>query len=212
MSFLLITIGCPLWSQVHIDKPINLTGASGDRSIQQLELPINGTDAANKDYVDQAVAASGGGGTSHGSASGTSVLTAYMDSVGLFSPHDAGVCDGTEAFVALFPGSTKGYCIEKNERTALFWTDAVRTCLSLGKRLPEAYEWQVACDNAGGLGMNDMLGNYEWAGNFAVWITGQGVGIPTFGGSTCGYSVEGWLAINGTGSGNRSSQVFRCVR
>jgi len=49
-------------AQVDIDKTINLTGADGDRKITNLELPVDGTDAANKDYVDTSVSASGGGG------------------------------------------------------------------------------------------------------------------------------------------------------
>jgi len=48
-------------AQVDVDKPINLTGADGDRKITNLELPVDGTDAANKDYVDSSASASGGG-------------------------------------------------------------------------------------------------------------------------------------------------------
>ncbi|MCC6600250.1 MAG: hypothetical protein IT223_06210 [Crocinitomicaceae bacterium] len=48
-------------AQVEIDKPVVLTGADGNRSMQNLEAPVNGTDAVNKDYVDNAVAAGGGG-------------------------------------------------------------------------------------------------------------------------------------------------------
>ncbi|MCC6601409.1 MAG: DUF1566 domain-containing protein [Crocinitomicaceae bacterium] len=51
------------WSQVEIDKSISLTGADGSRSITNLEAPVAGTDAVNKDYVDSAVAAGGGGGS-----------------------------------------------------------------------------------------------------------------------------------------------------
>jgi hypothetical protein len=49
----------PLCAQVEIDQSVILTGADGTRSIQQLEIPVNGTDAVNKDYVDNAVAAGG---------------------------------------------------------------------------------------------------------------------------------------------------------
>jgi len=49
-------------SQVETDKPIVLTGADGERYVTGLELPLNGADATSKDYVDAAVAGSGGGG------------------------------------------------------------------------------------------------------------------------------------------------------
>lgn len=50
-----------LHAQVEIDQAINLTGADGTRKVTNLEPPIDGTDAANKDYVDANVSGSGGG-------------------------------------------------------------------------------------------------------------------------------------------------------
>lgn len=49
-------------AQVEIDQAIELTGADGSRAVRNLEAPVDGTDAANKDYVDTSVSASGGGG------------------------------------------------------------------------------------------------------------------------------------------------------
>jgi hypothetical protein len=60
LTLLLICTVCA-YSQVDIDKPINLSGGVGERAITNLELPVNGTDAVNKDYVDNAVSAGGGG-------------------------------------------------------------------------------------------------------------------------------------------------------
>jgi len=50
-----------IWSfaQVQIDQVIELTGANGDRAMRNLEGPVNGTDAVNKEYVDGLVSASG---------------------------------------------------------------------------------------------------------------------------------------------------------
>jgi len=61
-TLIIFFLTAQLWAQVEIDQSILLTGATGQRSMQNLELPINGTDAVNKDYVDNAVSASGGGG------------------------------------------------------------------------------------------------------------------------------------------------------
>lgn len=47
-------------SQVQLDQPLILSGSDGSRSVRQLEAPVNGTDAVNKDYVDAAVAGTGG--------------------------------------------------------------------------------------------------------------------------------------------------------
>src|SRR5262245_27663986 len=56
---LLVSIPSLTFSQVQVDKPIQLTGSTGQRSVSNLEAPVNGTDAVNKDYVDAKVAAAG---------------------------------------------------------------------------------------------------------------------------------------------------------
>jgi hypothetical protein len=60
-----ITLALPFlaltsFAQVEVDKGIELTGGTGERYVTNLEAPVNGTDAVNKDYVDGAVSAGGG--------------------------------------------------------------------------------------------------------------------------------------------------------
>jgi hypothetical protein len=61
--FLCAIVALHLDAQIQVDRPIELQGTSGNRKVSNLELPVAGTDAANKDYVDAAVAATGGGST-----------------------------------------------------------------------------------------------------------------------------------------------------
>jgi len=58
--FLALMASFALTAQVETDQAIELTGADGTRAIRNLDAPVNGTDAVNKDYVDNAVAGSGG--------------------------------------------------------------------------------------------------------------------------------------------------------
>ena len=154
---------------------------------------------------------SGGNTYQTGSALGSAMTTAYMDSVGLFTPHAYNKCNhSTEAFIPLYTGCTVGYCIEKTERTTDNWTNAVRTCLAVGKRLPEPEEWQVACDLKGD-SILTMTDNWEWASNFALPMyvgSGSGMGAAIFGSSGCGYADWGWL---GSSTGSRGTFAFRCV-
>ncbi|MCC6600014.1 MAG: DUF1566 domain-containing protein [Crocinitomicaceae bacterium] len=47
------------FSQIEVDRSIQLTGPDGERNVTNLEIPVNDTDAASKEYVDGAVAATG---------------------------------------------------------------------------------------------------------------------------------------------------------
>jgi hypothetical protein len=152
-----------------------------------------------------------GGGIGKGSSAlGSAIFTAYEDSLGMFTPH-ANNCASTEAFVPLFTSCTVGYCIEKNVRAQKYWTDAIRTCLAVGKRLPEPFEWQVGCDNKVALGLVGMGAQWEWASNFAVPMyngSDRGVGAAGFGSGGCNFAAWDWL---GSDPGDRYPNAFRCV-
>ncbi|MCC6601108.1 MAG: DUF1566 domain-containing protein [Crocinitomicaceae bacterium] len=85
LSFFLVSlfviISLPMAAQVEVDKSIQMTGADGDRYISNLELPVAGSHAASKDYVDAAVAATGGSGMfTIGNGSAPTMLSAASSS------------------------------------------------------------------------------------------------------------------------------------
>lgn len=59
------------------------------------------------------------------------------------------------------------FCIEPNERPLLTWYLAAQTCVQAGMRLCTWSEWQRACQRRTELGLNDMVGNWEWTNNSA---------------------------------------------
>ena len=160
----------------------------------------------------------GAGASSGGVGAGASMLTAYMVSKNMFAPHENNC--GSDAFIPLFTGAPVGFCIEKNERSAAYWIDAVRTCLSIGKRLPELPEWQIACKKASSLGISNMTGDWEWATNFTqseyldlsidgafdsyVWVYGYLVGKDG-----CNNATYGVIMISKDNTA--TSKAYRCV-
>ncbi|MCC6599457.1 MAG: DUF1566 domain-containing protein [Crocinitomicaceae bacterium] len=61
LFFAAFSLSLSFSAQVQVDKIISLEGTDGNRMLTNLEAPVAPTDAANKAYVDAAVAASGGG-------------------------------------------------------------------------------------------------------------------------------------------------------
>jgi len=60
LTAVLLSATGAIQAQVEIDQSIELTGSEGNRAIRNLEAPVSGTDAVNKDYVDNVVSGSGG--------------------------------------------------------------------------------------------------------------------------------------------------------
>jgi hypothetical protein len=150
----------------------------------------------------------GGGGV------GASAYTAYMNANNMFSPHENNC--GADAFVPLFTGAAVGFCMERNERSSSSFRDAQRTCLALGKRLPEPVEWNASCHSSVELGLNDMIGNREFVSNFAILYSAEtsgnfytGIAVPVSGETHCNKAEESWIACEHE-LGQQA--YFRCVR
>ncbi len=145
-------------------------------------------------------------------SAGADMWTGAMALGNLFTPH-VDFCDpATEAFVPVI--FNLGYCIEKNERPAQQWEQARITCLQQLKRLPEVAEFQVACDSAATLGLNNMTNGLEWTSNFLISThdfntTAQAV--MTSGDNDCNDGSTGRVSNSGTGQ-PVSSLKFRCVK
>jgi formylglycine-generating enzyme required for sulfatase activity len=78
-------------------------------------------------------------------------------------------------------------------------------------RLPEPFEYKVACKEASTFGLNNMIGNWEWASNFALpmYNSYNGVSAALMGDSDCSYASWGWV---GCSIGKQISGAFRCVK
>jgi len=63
-----------------------------------------------------------------------------------------------------------GFCIEIEQTFAAAYPKAEKACAIAGKRLCQALEWRMACEEAaaGRLPLKDMLGDWEWTGTQAI--------------------------------------------
>ena len=105
-----------------------------------------------------------------------------------------------------------GWIIEKNARAGDEWVTCRMTCLKLGMRLPEVFEFQFSCMNSSAFGLVINPAVDEWASNYPVpmymgAVTGMGVAI--LGGSTCHHG--GYVPIVRSDSGFDGTS-YRCVR
>jgi len=148
------------------------------------------------------------------SAFGTSMATTYMDMHNMFVPHKNN-CSTSEAFVPLWDGAELGFCIDKdyhpNPFGKIFWSDAISTCLSENKRLPEVWEWEIAI-NHGLINNKNHFG--EWGSNFPIPMntgTNKGMAVPVL--FIGDFNRWGFISSSSKSSlsGFRGSNYFRCV-
>lgn len=156
-------------------------------------------------------------------ATGTDMWTGLMTRQGMFLPHQNN-CSANEAFVRILVNG-RGFCIEKQKRSAQTWEEARHACLTDRKRLPEVGEWKFSCKRANALGLLDMIGPGqscppsglgagcgEWSSNFLATGnsgTGESLTVPYAGGIRCDDIANG---IVGSNQQTELSRAFRCVR
>jgi hypothetical protein len=84
-----------------------------------------------------------------------------------------------------------GFCIEINETRRGDWVEVEKMCSSKFKRLCWAEEWELACkeNQKNGLGLQNLLGEWEWTRNSEYAAAGElgSGGVVT--------ENEDWLAV-----------------
>ena len=112
-----------------------------------------------------------------------------------------------------------GWVIERFERNsgaAVPWSTARLECLKDGMRLPEPFEWQVACTDQA-LAVSDMEDDAEWASNSTMIVrrdndatsTGVFLIVPVMGHGSCVRASHGSIARSDSVP---NSGVLRCAR
>lgn len=216
--------------KLEVNGNIKLSGdTSGNPAykITNVAAPINSSDVATKGYVDAL--------DTGGSSTTNTIDNSLTGNSGLYSNTIVDTTPGnpyTEVCIKnsnlLFdqhnessstqggncvPGDI-GYIIEKNENPAARWTLAKVECLKKGMRLPESFEWQLACLNNDSAGLSKMIGSneFEWTGNTALMLLGNydgGTYAPTAGGyNNCDQGNRGGI-VSYQGS---PEYAYRCVR
>lgn len=115
------------------------------------------------------------------------------------------------------PGDT-GWIIERFERDAgalVSWSTARLECLKSGMRLPEPFEWQVACGNSAEFAVSDLEDGWEWTGNSVFAIRAESSPVRSsldaflMGNGSCTHGVHGVTARN---DGATTTGEMRCAR
>lgn len=94
---------------------------------------------------------------------------------------------------------TEQFCMEPDERDTLDFREAAQACGALGARLCTWGEFYAACVRAAQLGLNDMIGNWEWTNNSA----NADMGVRVVGFSSCTIAAT-------AGALDPPARNFRC--
>ncbi len=210
------TTSAPTFAGATLSAALNMSS----QLINAVATPVATTDAANKAYVD----------------AGNNVINSVTTNAGIYSNQIQSVTPTVAYAEVCFKGGATqvdthaasastaggncvagdiGFIIERDERATQYWELAKVTCLQLGMRLTEPFEWKYACkilnvtDGTVTTFLNAMKDNWEWVGNtltmeypaavyFAGWMMGNG---------SCSWGSWNTMADN---SGNENTVPFRC--
>ena len=118
------------------------------------------------------------------------------------------------------PGDV-GWIFERFEReggVGTSWVTAKSECLQDGMRLPEPFEWGLACESADLWAIENMTDNWEWSSNSALVVRRNydhgtdfvDIAAITMGHEGCSAGNYGSIARNDNNS--ESDLRYRCVR
>lgn len=104
------------------------------------------------------------------------------------------------------------YCIEIDERTPKMFYEAMEACGAIGAKLCDWDEWFYACQHSVvSLGLNNMIGNYEWldegGNNWTIALDNFNT-AHAIGESGCTNDFTAAIMLDSTGDFNYLS--FRC--
>ncbi len=220
-------------SNVNLAPTGTGTVDAASKRITNLATPTASTDASTKGYVDAASATV----APDAVFSITSIAGLYNNLIATITPsldytevcfksgvtkydiHAGGEATTAAASVGgsggvgsndCVPGDV-GFIIERDERVTQQWHLAKEICVQNNMRLPEPFEWKLACTYSATWSMINMTGAQEWASNHpdTFYEAAHYTGVVSFGATGCNYSAHGYL---GSTSSDISTSPFRCVR
>lgn len=113
-------------------------------------------------------------------------------------------CD-TDSALGGVAGTESAFCIEKNERSATSYYEAVNTCAGLGRHVCTQNQFWIGTKIAG---VANMCNNWEWVGDRDD-ANSSGHLQVVMGGNGCIIQSWAWAGQHANGNG---SQPYRCCQ